>query len=69
MRFLRHCGRKHPPLIPAPAGILFLLGWVPAFGEDERPRSAATGRRPIIVALPILARYANGFDANGSALS
>jgi hypothetical protein len=26
-----------------------------------------TGRRPIIVALPILARYANGFDANGSA--
>jgi hypothetical protein len=29
---------------------------------------AATGRPPIIVALRILARYANGFDANGSAL-
>jgi hypothetical protein len=30
--------------------------------------TAATGRPLIIVALPILARYANGFDANGLAL-
>jgi hypothetical protein len=30
--------------------------------------SAATGCRPIIVASPILARYANEFEAKGSVL-